>query len=340
VSLTVTATTLAVAVAAPLIGRAADVWGKRRVIIVSAFALAAATFLAATSSTLAQLIGWRFVQGLATPGVFASAVAFIHDRWEPSRVGTVMAFYVSGTVIGGFAGRLVSGEVASLYGWRASFVAVALLSTTCAIALARQLPRDHGAHAHAGHGPGAPSLRAHLTSRPLVGTYAAGFFILFAQIAVFTYVAFHLAAAPFLLSTAALGWLYSVYLGGAIATPLSGRVIDRFGHRAGLALAMAVGVIGAVATLSPRLPAIVVGLGLVSSGVFIAQASANSHIGAVATRDRGLAVGLYATCYYIGGSVGGALPALFWTTGGWPACVALVIAVQLATAALGWTFWR
>ena len=74
--------------------------------------------------------------------------------------------------------------------------------------------------------------------------------------------------------------------------------------------------------------------------MFIAQAAANGYIGVAAKSDRGLAVGMYATCYYIGGSVGGVLPAVFWNTGGWTASVALVITVQIATAILGWVFWR
>ena len=102
---------------------------------------------------------------------------------------------------------------------------------------------------------------------------------------------------------------------------------------------MAIGAGGSLLTLGHVLWMVVAGLALVCSGVFIAQAAANGYIGVAATRDRGLAVGMYATCYYIGGTVGGAVPALFWTTGGWPACVALVIAVQLMTAAIGWVFW-
>jgi MFS transporter, YNFM family, putative membrane transport protein len=341
-SLTVTATTLAVAVGAPLVGRAADLWGKRQVIVACAFVLALATFGAATSGSLASVIAWRFAQGLVTPGIFASAVAFVHDRRDPSRVGSAMAVYVSGTVVGGFTGRLISGQAASLFGWRASFVAIGALSLACAVILARRLPPERpraSRPAEGGRRGGRGSLRTHLTSRPLLGTYAAGFFVLFAQVAVFTYVAFYLAAAPFLLSTAALGWLYSVYLGGAVATPAAGRFIDLRGHRAALTLAMAIGVSGSLLTLGHALVAIVAGLALVSSGVFIAQAAANSFIGVAATEDRGLAVGLYATCYYIGGSVGGAVPSAFWATGGWPACVALVVAVQIVTAALGWRFW-
>jgi len=74
-------------------------------------------------------------------------------------------------------------------------------------------------------------------------------------------------------------------------------------------------------------------------GVFIAQAASSSYVGAAAAHDRGLAVGLYPMCYYTGGSVGGALPALFWTAGGWRACVALVVAVQVTTAAIGYSTW-
>lgn len=340
-SLTVTATTIGVALAAPLVGRIADVVGKRRVIVSAAVLLASTTLLAATSGSLHQVIAWRFAQGLVTPGVFAVAVAYIHDRWEGARAATTTAAYVTGTVVGGFIGRVAGGQAASVWGWRASFVAVGTMSLCCALVLALTLPHDRASGGiETGRRAEGSGLFARLTSRPLLGTYAAGFCVLFTQIAMFTYVTFHLAAPPFLLSTAALGWLFAVYLAGAVVTPISGRWINAYGHRAALAIAMALGVVGSMLTLGHALAEVVAGLALVCSGVFIAQAAANGYIGVAARSDRGLAVGMYATCYYIGGSVGGALPALFWATGGWPACVALVIVVQVATAALGWTFWR
>jgi hypothetical protein len=48
---------------------------------------------------------------------------------------------------------------------------------------------------------------------------------------------------------------------------------------------------------------------------------------------------LYSTFYYAGGSVGGALPSIFWASGGWIACVALVVTVQLAGAVIAFTQW-
>src|SRR5262245_23547041 len=91
VSLTITAPTIAVAAAAPFVGRLADRVGLRRVMVASAFALAVATGLAATAGSLAQLIGWRFVQGLVTPGIVAVAMAYIHHEWPATHVGRATA---------------------------------------------------------------------------------------------------------------------------------------------------------------------------------------------------------------------------------------------------------
>jgi sugar phosphate permease len=73
--------------------------------------------------------------------------------------------------------------------------------------------------------------------------------------------------------------------------------------------------------------------------VFIAQATASSYIGALTAEDRGLAVGLYSTFYYLGGSAGGSVPAVMWNAGGWTATVLLVLIVQASTFALAWMFW-
>ena len=147
VSLTVTAPTLAVALAAPFVGRLADRLGLRTVIVGSAFGLAIATLLAATATDLRQLIAWRFVQGLATPGLFATAIAYIHEEWPRSRVGRATAAYVSGTVIGGITGRLLGGVVAADVSWASSFVVLGARRArrrrrAVGLAAARAAPRD------------------------------------------------------------------------------------------------------------------------------------------------------------------------------------------------------
>src|SRR5260221_10827479 len=85
--LTITSSTIAVALFAPFIGRLADRLGLKRVIVGSACMLTIATALSATARSLPPLIFWRFVQGVATPGLFASPVAYIHEVWPAAHAG-------------------------------------------------------------------------------------------------------------------------------------------------------------------------------------------------------------------------------------------------------------
>jgi hypothetical protein len=98
---------------------------------------------------------------------------------------------------------------------------------------------------------------------------------------------------------------------------------------------------GAAITLSHSLWIVILpGLGLVCTGVFIAQSTAASYLRVAAPAGgRVSAAGLYLSCYYIGGTVGGVVPGWVWRMGRWPACVALteaVLAVMVVVALAGW----
>jgi len=344
VSLIVTASTLAVAAASPFAGAAADRFGRKRVIVWSAFLLAAPILLAAEAASLNQLLFWRFWQGVFTPGIFAVTIAYINEEWKDG-VGAAMSAYVAGTVIGGFSGRMVAALVAAHYSWRWSFVLLAILDAACAVAMARWMPPDSQRTTRplAAREVVKATIRGmmrHLANPRLLATYVVGFGVLFTLIATFTYVNFYLAAPPFGLGTTALGLLFTVYLVGAAITPVGGRAIDSLGHRWTLLAAFGGGMIGMALTLIHRLPAVLAGLALCCSGVFIAHSAASSYVGTVAREARAAAVGLYAMFYYAGGSLGAALPGYFWNRGGWPACVLSVVVVQAVIIALALIFWK
>ena len=60
----------------------------------------------------------------------------------------------------------------------------------------------------------------------------------------------------------------------------------------------------------------------------LCQTVSTGYVAMTAKEGRSSAVGLYVTSFYIGGSVGAFLPGLAWASGGWPACVAMAIAMQ------------
>jgi predicted MFS family arabinose efflux permease len=186
-----------------------------------------------------------------------------------------------------------------------------------------------------------PQLRSLFRNRRLVATYAVGCNVLFSLVAVFTWITFHLSAAPFLLSTAALSSLFFVYLIGLVITPAAGYIITHVGLRAGIGGAILCSMAGVLLTLAPSLPVVIVGLTLVCTGVFISQAASQSHLRVAAPPEaRVTAAGLYITCYYIGGTAAGVVPGAFWALGKWPACVAFILAMQAVALAIALVGWR
>jgi predicted MFS family arabinose efflux permease len=339
VSLVVTASTLGVMLSAPFAGFVADRFGRKRVIVPAAFLLAIPTLLCATAVKFPQLLLWRFLQGVITPGIFAVIIAYINEEWA-SGAGAATAAYVTGTVIGGFSGRALAAIIASNWSWRWSFVAMGALNLAGALAIRAWLPAgSRFVRTRRAGSVLAPMLR-HLRNPRLVATYAVGFCVMFTLLATFTYINFYLAAPPFHLSTAALGLIFVVYLVGAVITPVAGRAIDRLGHRFALVAAFSAGVTGVLLTLIHSLPVVMAGLTLACTGVFIANSAGSSYVGSAASEARASAVGLYVTFYYMGGSAGSALPGYAWTHGGWPACVALIVGVQLLTITLALIFWK
>jgi predicted MFS family arabinose efflux permease len=319
ISLVVTASTLAVAMAAPFAGVVADRFGRKRVIVPAAFLLAVPTLLAATSTSYGQLLFWRFLQGVFTPGIFAVIIAYINEEWEAG-AGAATAAYVTGTVLGGFSGRALAALVASHASWRWAFVMLGALNLLGALAIRAWLPAGRRFTRVRRGAPAGGAILRHLRNPRLVATYAVGFCVMFSLLGTFTYINFYLAAAP--------------------VTPTAGRAIDRFGHRFALVVAFMGGATGVCLTLVHSLPVVMVGLTLACTGVFIANAAGSSYVGSAATESRASAVGLYVTFYYLGGSGGSAIPGLLWARGGWPACVGLIVAVQLATISLALIFWQ
>jgi MFS transporter, YNFM family, putative membrane transport protein len=339
VGFVVTVSTIAVAISAPITGAIADRLGRKNVIVAATFLLALPTLLAATSGSLGQLLFWRFWQGVFTPGIFAVTIAYINEEWETG-AGAAMSAYVGGTVMGGFSGRMVAALAASEFSWRWAFVSLGVLNLLSGIAVWAWLPQSKRTTRARQSGSTARAMLRHLRNPQLLATYAVGFCALFTLLATFNYVNFYLAAPPFHLSTAALGLVFTVYLFGAVATPLVGRLIDRLTHRVTLALAFCGGMAGIALTLMPHLWAVVLGLALCCTGVWVGHSSASSYIGKVAQEARAAAVGLYVTFYYAGGSAGSYLSGRLWNRGGWPACVGLVATVQAVTIAIAVLCWK
>ena len=337
--LTITAPLIAVALVAPAVGGISDAFGRRWIILAASFGLVIPTALAALAPSLGLLVLFRFCQGLLLPFVFTITVAYIADECPGPEGVRATGWYATGTIVGGFAGRFIAGWITQFYGWRAGFGAVAALTLAVAALVAVLLPRERRFRPSGSWRGTLAGFGQHLRNKQVMATCAVGFAVLFSIVAAFTYANVLLAAPPFGLGPAQLGSVFVVYLLGAVATPPASRLIIRIGRRRTALIAGGLACAGLLLTLLPSLWMIVLGLGMIALGVLTEQTVSIGYVALAGERSRSAAVGLYVSCYYAGGSLGGIGPAGIWSHAGWPGCVALVILVQMAAIGIAWLVW-
>jgi len=334
-----TAGTLAVALTAPFTGTVADVLGRKRVIVTAMLLLGLPTLMCALSANLHELIIWRFVQGLVMPPVFAVTIAYIGDEWEPHEATAAAGVYTSGASIGGFSGRFITGVLSDIIGWRYALACIALMTLAGGIAVLFLLPRERKFIRSEGLLASGRQMLQHFRNKQLLATYAVGFGVLFCFVSTFTYINFRLAAPPYNLSATWLGAIFIVYLVGSGLAPMTGWAVGRFGRRRFMLPVIGAWIFGVLLTLSGPLWLITIGLTLSASSGLICQTISTGYVTITAKAGRSSAVGLYVTSFYIGGSFGAALGGIAWIFGGWPACVAMIIVIQLCMAAIVYFLW-
>jgi YNFM family putative membrane transporter len=340
ISQIMTVNALAVAITAPFTGVIADVLGRRFVIAIAIALLVVPGVMMSFSDSLEALLFWRFIQGFLLPPIFAVSVAYIGAEWPAGEATAVTGTFIAATAVGGFSGRMVTAALADPVGWRSALFADAAITALCALAVIALLPRERSFVRGTTLKTSLRQMLKHLRNPRLVATFGVGFGIMFNFLAAFTYLGFRLAAPPFNLSTTAIGAVFVTYLISIVTAPFTGRLVAFFGRRKFGTIALAVWMCGILLTLAPSMPVIIAGLFMITGAGFYVQVCCQSFVATNAREGNSSAVGLYVTSFYVGGSFGGLIPGLLWSSTGWPGVVALIVGMLLIMAAFVRFAWR
>nr|WP_208720157.1 MFS transporter [Amycolatopsis circi] len=137
----VTVTLLAAAVCTPVAGRLGDLYGKRRVLLVSLAVLIAGSVVSALTSSLALMIVGRGLQGCAM-GVIPLGISIMRDELPPERVGGAISLMSATLGVGGAIGLPVAAIVAEHADWHVLFWGAAGLGLGCALLILRFVPES------------------------------------------------------------------------------------------------------------------------------------------------------------------------------------------------------
>ncbi|MEU3190449.1 MFS transporter [Streptomyces sp. NPDC006992] len=339
-----TATQLGYATGILLLVPAGDSHDRRRLILtlgaLSSLALAAC----ALAPTAEFLLAAAFALGLCSPVpqlVTPLAVALAERRrgavGRRDAVGQAVGSVQAGLLVGVLASRAYSGLLAEAVGWRGVHLCSCALTLALVALLRSALPSTP--HMPATPSSSVPSYRAALASLPRLAAHPLVFRIVLSGALVGVAFGAFWTSLTFLLGShyhygpARIGLFGLVAAASAAASPWAGRAADRRGRRGASAALLALVLAGWLVLLpgggSPWW--LIPGVVLLDIGVWGSQAASQTVL---FTLDRSLHSRLntvWFTSRFLGIALGSLAGSLAWTTGAWPA----VVAVGLSFSALG-----
>jgi predicted MFS family arabinose efflux permease len=119
----------------PLIGAAADMFGKARLMIACLALLGVANILGAMSTSFPLLFATRVLAGVASGGVFPIALGLTSDLVGPEKRQIAIGRTLAGSMTGNLLGATASGLIGDFLGWRGVLAVLGTLVVVAAIAV-------------------------------------------------------------------------------------------------------------------------------------------------------------------------------------------------------------
>jgi EmrB/QacA subfamily drug resistance transporter len=141
VAWTLTGYLLAAAIFTPLFGRLGDMFGKRRMLVLSLIAFAAGCVVSALGSSLELVVAGRVLQGVGG-GIFPLCFGIIRDEFPRERVGQSIGLISATLGIGGGFGLVIGGLLVDHASYHWIFWLGAAMSAVAAVAIELFIPES------------------------------------------------------------------------------------------------------------------------------------------------------------------------------------------------------
>jgi EmrB/QacA subfamily drug resistance transporter len=114
----VTAYILAATITTPFYGKLGDMYGRKKFFVAAIVIFLAGSALAGLSTSMAQLILFRTIQGLGAGGLIVGAMATIGEIVPPRERGRYISYFMVVMMLATIGGPLVGGWITDTFSWR------------------------------------------------------------------------------------------------------------------------------------------------------------------------------------------------------------------------------
>ena len=117
VSWVITAYAIANVIIIPMTGFLAQYFGRKNYYLYSIILFTLASIMCGNSSSLWELVFWRFIQGIGGGALLSTSQSILFDTFEPSQRGIASAMFGVGIVMGPTMGPALGGLIIDHYAW-------------------------------------------------------------------------------------------------------------------------------------------------------------------------------------------------------------------------------
>jgi predicted MFS family arabinose efflux permease len=123
------------AIVQPVLGAAADLFGKARLMIACLVLLGLANILGAMSTSFSLLFATRILAGIGSGGVFPIALSLTSDLVGPDKRQVAIGRTLAGSMTGNLLGASASGIIGDFLGWRGVLAVLGVLAVIASVAV-------------------------------------------------------------------------------------------------------------------------------------------------------------------------------------------------------------
>lgn len=332
-SLSLSLTTMTLAIAMLLTGSLSEAWGRKPMMTFSMMAVGILSLAIGLAPNFESLLILRIIQGIVFAGLPAIAMAYLAEEMEPASLGAAMGLYISGNSIGGLAGRIMMGSMTDAFNWHLAMISIGIVSLILALAFYVLLPKSqHFIPQKLAFKPLFRSMIAHMKDPTLLMLFSLGFLLMGAFVTLYNYIGFELLAPPYSLSQTIVGFIFLLYLVGTFSSTFMGKLADSHGRFFIMLSAFFLMLVGALLTFNTLLMLKIFGIALFTFGFFGGHSIASGWVGVRATHDKAQASSLYLFFYYVGSSIGGTIGGFFFSHFGWGGVITMITSFLLLGA--------
>lgn len=329
-SLSLSSTTIALAISILIAGSLSEVFGRKPVMMISLFASAILSIITAFTPSFHLLLLCRILQGITLAGLPAVAMAYLGEEIDRSSLGMAMGLYISGNSVGGMSGRIISGILTDYFSWHAALLGIGIISFLASLVFWRCLPPStHFKPQKLVFKPLVTNLFSHFKTPALLCLFLISFLLMGSFVSLYNYIGFQLIEPPYSFSQTVVGFIFIVYIVGTFSSTWMGMLADQYGKSKILQLSLFILLGGALLTLSPNIVLKITGIAIFTFGFFAGHSIASSWIGNVAIHHKAQASSMYLFFYYAGSSIGGTVSGAFYGQFEWLGVIVMIAVLSI-----------